>query len=218
MSDICFNPSTFYTYLFLLFCIILYIIFIGFPKEHFSDTNLYSHLSKEDLIKKVDNLQKELFDIKLAEQKCQGALEATKQQISNVNGGNANGDNIRDFTRQRFLNKIIDPLSPPENVYFGGSFNSPGYDSYTQYQMIGYLSGDGVQYPVFGRDKYSGRSDKQEYYLINEGRNRIKIPFKTVNYNELYDGDSVTVPEVGSRPLIFTKYETEGVRYNPNIF
>lgn len=218
MSDICFNQSTFYTYVFLLFCIVLYIIFIGFPKESFSDTVLYSHLSKPELLKKVDSLQQELFDIKLDEQKCRGALEATQQQLSGLGQNNAGVNrNGRDITRQRFLNKIVDPLAPPENVYFGGSLNSPGYDSYTKYQMIGYLSGDGVQYPVFSRDKYAGRSDKQEYYLINEGRNRIKIPFATVNYNELYNGDSVMVPQVSSEQLIFQKYENEDFRYNPEI-
>jgi hypothetical protein len=63
-----------------------------------------------------------------------------------------------------------------------------------------------------------GKSDKQEYYTINEGRNHVKIPFKTKNYNELFDGDQVNVPELSNNTFSFKKYETENIRYNPNVF
>ena len=81
--------------------------------------------------------------------------------------------------------------------------------------MIGYLSSNGEQYPVFARDKYPGRSDKQEYYTINDSRNRVKIPFKTTNWNELFSGDTIDIPEI-SNGLVFTKYDTNTLRYDPN--
>ena len=56
-----------------------------------------------------------------------------------------------------------------------------------------------------------------EYYTINEGRNSVKIPFKTKNNEELFDGDSILISELSNNPFIFKKYETEGLRYNPNL-
>lgn len=53
-------------------------------------------------------------------------------------------------------------------------------------------------------------------YVINNDRSRIKIPFKTKNNNELYDGDTIDIPELGNG-FVFKKYENEGIRYNPNI-
>ena len=92
----------------------------------------------------------------------------------------------------------------------------PAYDGYQQYQMLGYITGQQGQFPVFGRYKYPGKTDKLEYYTINDSRGRVKIPFKTINYNELYDGDSVNIDELGGS-YIFKKYQDEGLRYNPNI-
>ena len=82
--------------------------------------------------------------------------------------------------------------------------------------MIGYLNNPSGQFPVFGRYKYAGKTDKMEYYTINDMRGRIKIPFKTKNYNELYDGDTVNIDELGGE-CNFKKYEDEGLRYNPNL-
>ena len=131
--------------------------------------------SPESLEAQVKQLQQELFDLSLEEKKCQGSLQATQQLLTSKSG-----------TTDRFLDKIYNPLSPPENVYKSGSFSSPGYDSYTKYQMTGFLTGNGQQFPVFARDKYNGqqfpvfardkyngRGDKQEYYTINEGRNKL---------------------------------------------
>lgn len=209
MSTICFKKETFTAYLFILLCIIVYLLYITFGpqfkiKEHL---DLYSSLTSKELIDKIKSLQDEIFDTKLKEQVCQTNLAQAQKNIRETTGGNSN----------RFLNKIYNPLHPPENVYPGGTFGSRGYDSYQEYQMTGYLSGDGKIFPVFSRDKYPGRSDKQEYYTIDESRGRVKIPFRTKNYNELFDGDSVSVPEFGGT-FIFKKYENEGMRYDPNRF
>jgi len=166
-----------------------------------SNTNLNRGLTQKDLQNKITVLNDELYNCKIEKQNCNRNL----QQLSNNN------------TQQKFIDKIYNPLAPPENVYGGGRLNQRGYDSYQQFQMIGYLSGNGQQYPVFARDKHPGRTDKQEYYTINDSRNRVKIPFKTQNWNELYSGDTIDIPEIASG-LVFTKYDTNTLRYDPNYF
>jgi len=163
-----------------------------------TNINLNKGLTHKDLQNKITVLNDELYNCKIEKQNCNRNL----QQLSN---------NIQ----QKFLDKIYNPLAPPENVYSGGKLNQRGYDSYQQFQMIGYLSGNGQQYPVFARDKYPGRTDKQEYYTINDSRNRVKIPFKTQNWNELFSGDTINIPEIGNG-LVFTKYDTNTLRYDPN--
>ena len=199
-SDICFRRSDLSLYMFLLLCLIIYLIYIAIKtNESMSNTNLNRGLTQKDLQNKITILNDELHNCKIEKQNCNRNL----QQLSNSN------------IQQKFIDKIYNPLAPPENVYGGGRLNQRGYDSYQQFQMIGYLSGNGQQYPVFARDKYPGRSDKQEYYTINDSRNRVKIPFKTTNWNELFSGDTIDIPEIGNG-LVFTKYDTNTLRYDPN--
>lgn len=211
MDRICFERPTFNMYLFILVCVIAYLIYFKFS-ENYTGTNFdpYINMSKEKLYEKVLELKDNLHDVQLKEQKCQIQLDSLKSNLSQVN-------TVQDPLQTKFLNKIYNPLAPPENVYPGGNLNSRGYDGYQQYQMLGFLSGAQGQFPVFGRYKYPGKTDKLEYYTINDSRGRIKIPFKTKNYNELYDGDSITINELGG-DYTFTKYEDEGLRYNPNLF
>jgi hypothetical protein len=177
--------------MFILICLIVFLIYISLYKKK----NKYKNKDNE-LLLKINELQND--------------LKSSKNDKSNNRELEAN-------VKNKFLDKIYNPLAPPENLYPNGTLNSPGYDAYSNYQMLGYLTGTTGQYPVFGRNKYPGKSDKVEYYAINEGRNKIKIPFKTTNYNELYDGDPVVVNEIGG-DFIFKKYENEGIRYNPNAF
>ena len=171
-----------------------------------TNVDLVSHLSHKELIEKIISLQESLFNIQLEKQNCEKNL----QQLQNLQ---QTQQSVPDLISSRFLNKIYNPISPPESLY------RDKYDSYQRYQQIGFLTNvqDG-QFPVFARDKYPNKSDKQEYYTINEGRNHVKIPFKTKNYNELFDGDQVNVPELSNNTFSFKKYETENIRYNPNAF
>lgn len=210
MDRICFERPTFNMYLFILVCIISYLVYFKFS-EHYQEQTFdpYINMTKDKLYEKVLELKDTLHNVQLKEQKCQIELNSIKtatptQSIS------------APMLQSKFLDKIYNPLTPPENVYPGGNFNSKGYDGYQQYQMLGYLSGNQGQFPVFGRYKYPGKTDKFEYYTINDSRGRIKIPFKTVNYNELYDGDSININELGGS-YKFKKYDDEGLRYNPNI-
>lgn len=202
-KNICFNTSDFNLYVFLLSCLFVFLILIVVKsKESMTNINLNKGLSNKELENKINVLNNELHNCKIEKQICNKNLQQAVSLNQNVENS--------------FLKKIYNPLAPPENVYPGGRIGMRGYDSYQQFQMIGYLSGNGQQYPVYARDKYPGRSDKQEYYTINDSRNRIKIPFKTTNWNELFSGDTVNIPEIGTG-LTFTKYETNNLRYDPNI-
>jgi hypothetical protein len=114
--------------------------------------------------------------------------------------------------RDLFRERLTDPLAPPETIYTGD------YDSFRIYQPVGFLSDGtiGSIYQVFARRKYYRRSDKMTYYTIDQSRRSIKIPFKTHNDDELYDGDTVTIPILGD--LTFTKYDNDdNYRYNPFV-
>lgn len=210
MDRICFERPTFNMYLFILLCVIVYLIYFKVAEQYHGTTfDPYINMSKDKLYEKVLELKDTLHDTQLKEQKCQIQLDTLKNSIPVER-------EIAVPLQNKFLNKIYNPLSPPENVYPGGNFNTHGYDGYQQYQMLGYLSGPQGQFPVFGRYKYPGKTDKLEYYTINDSRGRIKIPFKTKNYNEMYDGDSVAIDDLGGS-YTFKKYDDEGLRYNPNV-
>lgn len=204
-SLICFSRPNFFMYSTLLLFIIIYLTYYSKNlHEKYSETHLFSQLSNNDFQNKITQLQTDLYTTSLREQQCEKSLNSLKQ--------NSNNTSVQDT----FLNKIYNPLSPPEYVYPGGTLYTRGYDAYKNYQMIGYLSNSSGQYPLFGRYRNPGRSDKWEYYTINESRNRIKIPIKTTNYNELYDGDTIDVPEI-STGLVFNKYNNEEFRYSPDV-
>lgn len=199
MSEICFQQSTFNMYLFIFVCLIVYFVFIT-QKESFSDISLYKDLTKDKMLLKITELQQEIFDSKIQTQVCERDLSVCKQQ-----------DRTRMVTNARGVTRFDDSLNPPDRVYTNAR------QGYEEYRRLGYLTGDVGQFPVFGRNKYPGRTDKLEYYTINEGRNSIKIPFKTENYNELYDNDTISIPEIGDN-LVFKEYEIQSLRYNPSVF
>ena len=112
-----------------------------------------------------------------------------------------------------FLDKIFNPLSGTSPRNPQGSFSTPPFNGFREFQQLGYISGPNGRYPVMGRYKFNGKSDKFEYYSIDNERGRIKIPFRNKNDNELYDGDSINISELGGE-FTFTKYEDQdGNRY-----
>ena len=120
-----------------------------------------------------------------------------KNQESYKLGNHETVVSLQESTREQVRNNIYDPLVPPNRLYPGGRLNN--LNRFDNYQMTGFiapLSNPNIRYPLFGRYKYSGRSDRWEYYIIDESRNRIKIPIKTQNDNELYDGDKQFISEL----------------------
>jgi hypothetical protein len=203
-SLICFDKPNFYMYITILIAVLGFLAYyFSSLKEKLADVDLYGDLNDTLLKQKMKQLKDELYQTKLLAIKCD---ETLSKRYSKENGE----------TQNTFLNKIYNPLSSPEQIYPGGNFYNKGYDGYTENQMLGFITNANGQYPIMGRYHYPGKTDKFDYYTINEGRNKIKIPIKTTNYNELYDGDQVTVPELGGN-FTFRKYENEGIRYNPSI-
>lgn len=201
MSEICFDKGTFNMYLFLLFCIIVFLFYTS--RENFSTVDLNGSLTKDQLLIKVTELQEQLFNSKLNNQLCQKELQIKTQQ----SGGSGSSN--------KFLEKIYNPLERPDIVYPGGTLRSQGYNANQMNQQLGYISNNTGKYPIYGRYKYPGKSDKWEYYTIDDSRGRIKIPFKTKNYDELYDGDQVDIANLGN--FTFTKYDQEDIKYDPNL-
>lgn len=203
--NICFRKQDFYLYFFLLVCVVIYLLYIQYHQhlENLSNVDLLSHLSEADLRDKVQQLEDKIYDIQLSEQVCQIELNKSQKMLSNMQTGTGIG------IQNALMNKIYNPLVAPDRYYTNPT-------NLEDYQMIGYMYNDNTKFPLFGRYKFPGRSDKWEYYILDESRNKIKIPFKTKNDNELYDGDIIDIPTAGNG-LHAKIYDYEQYRYNPNV-
>lgn len=207
--EVCFQESDVKLYMFLCFVIIIYLIYIyinNVPEknEQLSNINLNQNLTNDELQEKLKNIQDKLYASQLSEQQCQIDLFNVKQSQSSQS----------QISQQQLLNKIYNPLISPERIYPGGRFNTA---SYSDYQLIGFVYNDMERYPLYGRPKYPGKTDKYEYYIIDESRNRLKIPFKSKNDNELYTGDTINVPSIDTN-LNVTIYDYDNIRYDPTVF
>lgn len=197
-DSVCFSRRDFNTYMYLLLILVVYIIYILYQSRESLSVIDSSHLSHEELQAKIKQLQDQLYTFQLAEQHCRTELIKARTELTRGVGNNT------------LIEKIYNPLVPPERKYEGTAVYTSGY------QMIGYVYRTNDRYPLFGKYKYPGRTEKWEYYVIDETRNKLKIPFKTVNDNEITDGDTVNIPSLGDG---FTAkiYEYEQFRYNPNV-
>ncbi len=199
-TSVCFSRQDFNMYMYLLLMLLGYILYILYKqKESMSNVEMTSHLSVKELRSKIDTLQEQLYTCKLSEQQCKVSLLQSKESVRSDQSVAAN------------LRKLYDPLEAPGRLYVN-SRTSAGSEN----NLIGYVYNNNERYPLFGRFKYPGRSEKWEYYIIDETRNKLKIPFKTQNDNELSDGDTVDIPSVGNMYSVKI-YEYDQLKYNPNI-
>jgi hypothetical protein len=171
-----------------LYMMILIVIIAYFAYIHFHRRKSLTNVGmiQLDLQNKIANLQNELL----------------QQQKGKKESDNAN-----------LLKRIYNPLIGPSRLYPGGRLNS---EAVRDYQMIGFLYNDDERYPLFGRQMYRGKSDKWEYYAIDETRNRLKLPFKSKNDTELYDGDTVIIPGV-INSFTVKIYDYDEFRYDDTI-
>ena len=212
MDRICFERPNFYMYFFILSSLIIYLVYYfhsslnNYHKDSIKNTNsLLENLNRQ--IKYNEDQKYEQNYEQKYQQKHEQKYEQNHEQKYE-----------RDNQERIFLDKIYNPLSGTSTTYAGGSLNNKGYDAYNIYQNLGFISDNINQYPIYGRYHDPNRTDRMEYYTINEGRNKIKIPIKTKNFSELYTEDIVNIPEFGGN-FTFTKYEdTDENRYNPNKF
>lgn len=100
----------------------------------------------------------------------------------------------------------------PQEVYperkYTGPLKPPASAS-----NIGYIFSSSTVYPL-----YLYRIDRNYYYyVIDSSRNNVKIPIENPKKMELYDGDTVSIPELGGAFTI-KMYEYSGNIYNPFAF
>lgn len=134
----------------------------------------------------------------MSEQFIKRFIESKQEKIIITQAPSNDNKTIKNPIRNQIVDNIYNPLTPPNRLYPGGRLNNK--NMFDNYQMIGFIaptSNPSLRYLLFGRYKYSGRSDRWEYYVIDESRNRVKIPIKVKNYNELYDGDKQYISELG---------------------
>lgn len=210
-GEVCFTSNMFNAYLFILIVLIVFIMYIQLKKgEEMSNVELTTHLSQKELVDKIKTLQDELHNLKKNEQTCQSDLYETRQFLKHQ----IYNQQVRPMhIKNKMIQRIVDPLEGPERTYAGGRINIPAYDDY---QQMGFLYNNNERYPLYGRPKYPGRTDKYEYYIIDESRNRLKIPIKTTGYNEIYDGDNVNI-DVLNNTFNAKIYDYDSMRYNPNV-
>lgn len=212
VDSVCFRRNDFNLYAFLLFCIIMYLCFVVTKyKETFltnTSNNPNSELKREQLLNKIESLQDDLFRCQTSRQQCLSDLQEKTEYIQKSQSVPVN------MNKNVALNRIYNPLAPPERTYPTGRLNIPGTQDF---QQIGFIYNGNERYPLYGRPKYPGKTDKYEYYIIDETRNRLKIPYKSKNDNELYDGDKIQV-DVLNNVYDVKIYDYDQFRYNPEVF
>ena len=207
-SYTCFKKSEFSLYLFLITCIFVYLLYILYYK-HKEQKNEEQHEKKDSLSIPLLN------EINLKMQKLQDELLQTKINKNYQQQQQQQQQRYQQNQQQQqvLLDRIYNPLVSPERTYPGGRLYSKQYDDY---QQIGFIFNNQERFPLYGRPKYPGKSDKFEYYIIDETRNHLKIPFASKNDNEIYDGDDIFV-DVFNNSFTVKIYNYDNLRYNPNV-
>lgn len=136
----------------------------------------------------------------------------------NHNGFNSEGIKTKPVITKERVPVRSDPIEivnyPKElnDPYRGPERNRVNHFNYTNVGFITAPNGD--KYTLFGRQK-AYRSNQYEYYISDIDNSTIKYPVKYKNYHEIYDQDTVNVPEVGGDSSA-TIYDLPELRYNPN--
>lgn len=180
----------------ILFSILLFYYQYKKQSEEFSIANLYSSLSKEQLQNKLESIENKLYNTEIQKQECERKLSTIESKLSTNN-----------LQTRLSMERLYNPLVGPERIY-------PSLQDIDNYQQLGYIYKGTVRLPLFGRRKYR-RSDKWEYYVIDNSENKVKIPIKSLNDYELYSGDTV---RFDNEDYNVTLYEIDSVRYNPDIY
>ena len=132
------------------------------------------------------------------------------------------GQAIKDYDRRT----IDDPLTPPfkrDDYMIPAQIVRPDiYGVYTRgapgvFKKMGYLKNDAADYKfltLMGRQKYMG-STQYEYYVTSTNRDdSIKFYIDNVK-RELYDGDKVTIKQLGNQEYDVIIDKNLDLDYNP---
>lgn len=202
-DSICFRRGDFQLYSFLLAIVVFYLFYILYKSVNIKDISKEQYIQKEyKLLEMIDNLQKKLL------------------QCSNVNEKSQQRQSLEMTQVDTHLNRVYNPLYGPERTYPNGKLQPLRpivRNTSNDYQQIGFVFNNDDRLPLFARPKYPGKTDKYEYYLIDQTRNRLKIPFKSKNDNELYDGDNIHI-DVLNNDYTVKIYEYDNLKYDPDRF
>ena len=132
------------------------------------------------------------------------------------------GQVIKDYDRRT----IDDPLTPPfkrDDYMIPAQIVRPDlYGAFTRgapgvFKKMGYLKNDAADYKfltLLGRQKYMG-STQYEYYVTSTNRDdSIKFYIDNIK-RELYDGDKVTVKQLGNQEYDVIIDKNLDLEYNP---
>ena len=154
---------------------------------------------------------------------------------------NPNEISIGRYEAQKNMERIINPLLPPERSYvntYGVPINIPSRGPFQAYQQVGILTKENIVdpdklpgnnnesniLPLFGRPTYTG-SNRWNYYTSSDKFQSVKLPINIdgrkctddLGCNELMDGDMVTIPSYNGRFKVEI-YDFDKPRYIPYAY
>lgn len=179
----CFNSQTVGLIIGLCIMIIVYQVF--YKKNELSALDTLKEI-KVDKIQKLENRLEQL------EINKEAVIIQTSPNTMLVN---------KDYER------IVNPLLAPERSYnstYRVPINIPTRGFSENYQQVGAVNSGDKILPLYGRPRWPGAT-KWNYYTNTDGFQSIKLPvqFKRmdcqdeVGCDEIYDGDSITIPQYG---------------------
>jgi hypothetical protein len=154
---------------------------------------------------------------------------------------NVNNASIGRYEAAKNMERIINPLLPPERSYvntYGVPINIPSRGPFQAYQQVGILSKENIVdpdklpgnnnesniLPLFGRPTYTG-SNRWNYYTTSDKFQSVKLPINIegrkctddLGCDELRDGDMVTIPSYNGRFKVEI-YDFDKPRYIPFVY
>lgn len=157
-----------------------------------------------------------------------------------INNRNSNARSYDPYEYSKSIERVINPLLPPERSYvntYGIPINIPSRGPQQTYQQVGILYKDNIEnasklpgnnndsniLPLFGRPSYSG-SKRWHYYTSSDKYHSIKLPINIdgrkctddVGCNELMNSDSISIPSYNGTFKVEI-YDFDRPRYIPNV-
>ena len=154
---------------------------------------------------------------------------------------NINTISYAEYDANKNMERIINPLLPPERSYqntYGVPINIPSRGPNISYQQIGILYKENIEntdkmpgnntdsniLPLFGRPTFNG-SNKWNYYTSSDKFQNFKLPISIdgrkcdddLGCNELRDGDMISIPSYNGKFRVEI-YNYDKPRYIPYVY
>jgi hypothetical protein len=190
-------------------------------KRNRTNLNTDMILKNNNIKENYDNLKRKLNDNKELVRKVNEKIKMERIKLEKIKNK---------YITLRDRNVLNDPIIPPEkrlprHIYrnnINNHFNIPSRGYPDNYQIFGLLTrnSDEKALQLFGRQKYPG-SKTYEYFVTGKDPSglQIKIPLNMDNNKQIYDSDSINIPELNSSKGSFkvSLYENNAPVYNPNL-